>query len=358
MRSLLNKLTICSFSLVGILMVSCTSNEEYPVEQTNTNAYTVSTNNQKEKVLLRIASVKGGNLRQPFVLRESPEEIFKQEMISVLGNDYEITDKETATGITVSIELTELSEKNGYLNLATRVHIRDTQGEDTFALYNSQKLPTGLDISSQFSYLWLATYKNLVHLTLKDLSGALAKAKVRAPNLPGLNEIRGYIAEMYINRNIQRVLIDAKSAQIHSVSSMDALPVKYILYGIARGNGFKAATEDFNKLRLCPTVLNFFDAHNVGIVLLNADRTSEGYEPESAVLAQKMGSKGPLTYVLADRNGKQVWHTFGRLNVTLFKNTLPARNMQDWVDSMYTAIHEKKENLDWFAPYIDTNAFE
>ena len=139
MRSLLNKLTICSFSLVGILMVSCTSNEEYPVEQTNSNVYTVSTNNQQAKVLLRIASVKGSKLRQPFVLRESPEEIFKQEMISVLGNNYEITDKETATGITVSIELTELSEKNGYLNLATRVHIRDTQGEDTFALYKTRQ---------------------------------------------------------------------------------------------------------------------------------------------------------------------------------------------------------------------------
>jgi len=343
---------------MGIFMVSCNSDktcQEYPTKDFSER---VPSQNYEEKVLLYIESVKGGKLHQPFVLRESPEDIFKKEMVSALGREYEITDKPTSTGITLNLKLTELFETNGYLNLYTQVRIKDTQGEDALVLRNSQKLPEALDTSSQFSYLWLATYKNLVQLTLKDLSRVLSKAKVARPDLPALNEIRGYIAEMYINRNIQRVLIDAKSAQIHSVSTMDALPVKYILYGIARGNGFKAATEDFYRLRLCPTILNFFDAHNVGIVLLNADRTSDGYEPESALLAQKMGARGPLTYVLADRNGKQVWHTFGRLNIPLFKNTLPAPGMREWVDMLFTEIHQKQDNLDWFAPYVDTNAFE
>jgi hypothetical protein len=190
------------------------------------------------------------------------------------------------------------------------------------------------------------------------LTEVLQKSEAKPFIPPKHTEIRGYVADMYINKDIHRIIIDAKTAKVYSVNEIDNVPVDYVLYAIARGRGFKAALADIDMLREDLKLMQFFEQAKIGIVIINADRTTTEYDPDNARLANKMGAKGALTYIMSDRNGKQHWHIFGRLNHTVLKQALPAESVAKWVDELYKLTQiEQKDNLDWFAPYIDSNAY-
>ena len=71
-----------------------------------------------------------------------------------------------------------------------------------------------------------------------------------------------------------------------------------------------------------------------------------------------MGAKGALTYVLADKSGIRLWHTFGRLNIQILRSALPANTVSQWVEKLYEMINvEKVDSLEWFTPFIDSNAY-
>lgn len=296
-------------------------------------------------------------VKLPYISRIPPDTIYHYALLEALGDKFMLTSSPTASGVSVEIVIRSIVMEQSHLDIRVEATIKDCAGEHVRDISASAPAPQDYK-TNEFSLSWHRAYEQAIHASIIKLVSEIYKMEASPVTLPKGMETRGYVAEMYINKNIRRVIIDTASAKVYSVEDLNSLPVEYILYGIARGNGFKAATADLNKLKDSPELLNFLNAHQVGIVLLNADRTEPDFEIENSRLADKMGAKGALTYVLADKSGIRLWHTFGRLNIPILRSALPANTVSQWVENLYEKINvEKVDSLEWFTPFIDTNAY-
>ena len=293
----------------------------------------------------------------PYISRISPDTIYNYMLLEALGDKFMLTSSPTKCGISVEIAILSIGIEQSRINIQIEAKITDRAGEHIRDISASAPVPQGYQ-TNEFSLSWHRAYEQAIHASIIKLISEIYKMDASPLTLPKDMETRGYVAEMYINKNIRRVIIDTAAAKVYSVEDINSLPVEYILYGIARGNGFKAATADINKLKDSPELLDFLTAQQIGIVLLNADRTEPDFEIENSRLADKMGAKGALTYVLADKSGIRLWHTFGRLNIQILRSALPANTVSQWVEKLYEMINvEKVDSLEWFTPFIDTNAY-
>lgn len=300
-------------------------------------------------------------LRMPFISRIPPQYILHTALYEHLINYYDIVGETPKHGLVVKITLNSITYDSqiGRLLINVDADVKDLKGHQKYNLIGQAPIQQNIvSTLTNFSPEWSAA----MALAMSDLSLKLTEVLQNSEAKPFIppkhTEIRGYVADMYINKDIHRIIIDAKTAKVYSVNEIDNVPVDYVLYAIARGRGFKAALADIDILREDIKLMQFFERAKIGIVIINADRTTTEYDPDNARLANKMGAKGALTYIMSDRNGKQHWHIFGRLNHTVLKQALPAESVAKWVDELYKLTQiEQKDNLDWFAPYIDSNAY-
>ena len=359
------KILTLVYIIYALILAGCSSDvstERNACNSTGTKIHEIAAIPQQDakwqQVSVHLNSISiNKDIKLPFITRIPPEVTYRYILLDEISRGFSLSDYPTSYGITLSVHISDITLSNGKLKLCSRIDLGDRNGVTTKEIIEEVPAPDRF-ATNEFSRTWRKTYAQLVEQTVAKIIQEIYTLDAIPTPIPTEKETRGYIAEMYINKNIHRVIIDTSAAKVYSVEDLNTLPVSYILYGIARGNGYKAATVDIDSLKNTPELLQFLNDNKIGIVLLNADRTDPDFEIENSRLADKMGAKGPLTYVLADKSGQRIWHTYGRLNIEVLQAGLPAKDVPTWVKKLYAEINKQKvDSLDWFTPFIDTNAY-